>query len=1184
MKKFLSLVLALVMTMSLVTVSAGAVDFTDDSDIDYEEAVDVISALGIVDGYSDDSFRPDGSLTRGAAAKIICNLILGPTTASALSATTAPFKDVPTTNTFAGYITYCAQQGIIGGYGDGTFRPSGTLTGNAFMKMLLGALGYDSSIEGYSGANWQVNVIKQAVGIGLDDGNDNFVGSQAVTRQEAALYAFNMIQSNLVQYDSKTTVNVNGATVTVAGDKAENIPQNGSGYDNTMNDGYVNAAGETVDAVVQFAERFFPRLSRIGRGHDDMGRPSVEWRYRTEIIGEYPDTSTLKGEWTSSVSKDELYDLVGSTVVNMLKATPSKVTVWVNGDDTTLTTAAQVEDYFLRNASGAVGNAVNGVGQAGNGVVTELYMDDNNDVTIVMANTYLLRATADYNEARESVSVETVQLNTGMPAFPATIDQEDFDVSGVNEGDYLLVTWSEDAQSIQSVEVAEVVTGTVSEYTERDNVIVDGEKYSYNKLLSDEMKSEEFSINSEAAVVMDGYGYIIYVDEAVANSSYVYIEQFGSTSSLSVTALAKAYFTDGTYDEIEVNKVDNVDRQATIAGYGLSDTYCKWYTFTVNSDGSYNLMSTRAPRRAYDATYNTANNSGSFRAIVQNDKVQFLANVGNDSVYGDEDTIFVLVDAEDTVKAYTGVANAPTVSIANGVAAGRAKIAWVEDESGYAKFVFIDLNGLNDNEVTVDDSTEDTVIFVLKDNNKRTVVAGTEYYQYTVVDTDGTINTAKYFDSYMDCQTGNLYTNIRTNSNGYVTGGDVVGTTSASDQEEFALNGTITLSQSGRTMKFSNGNNYVIPSDASVNLVIGKGVTELLKNDDADYETYLNTTPGTIGGMLQGYDLTGHVFAIVEDAGSDVVSTLYVYITAVDDHNPDRASVPTITPDAANVTTYAKGDTVSTGLKVNVNAGSNTTSVSYKWYKNGVEISGQTTDTLATSAISTATVGTDTYTVVVTNSYTKDGKTTTSKAKLDIDVTVTAAAISSIAVDAPYQAAPYYLNQMIDLNGLVVTATYSDGSTAELTSDQYTVTIVGADGQPTENLRLTKYDPSVEVTVTAGSKTATFDVTMAARASVLSVDEQSATTIAANTPATITAKVSATNGGSVKAGPCVIQKNAETYSSGNVVANAAADGTITIKVKAASFSINDVYTITVEGLAEDGVTSATSATITLTVK
>ena len=159
MKKFLSLVLALVMTMSLVTVSAGAKDFSDDDSITYQEAVDVISEIGVVDGYTGGDFKPTDVLTRGAAAKIICNLVLGPTTASYLTADTAPFKDVPVTNTFAGYITYCSQQGIINGYADGTFRPTGTLTGNAFMKMLLGALGYDSTIEGYTGPNWTVNVI-----------------------------------------------------------------------------------------------------------------------------------------------------------------------------------------------------------------------------------------------------------------------------------------------------------------------------------------------------------------------------------------------------------------------------------------------------------------------------------------------------------------------------------------------------------------------------------------------------------------------------------------------------------------------------------------------------------------------------------------------------------------------------------------------------------------------------------------------------------------------------------------------------------------------------------------------------------------------------------------------------------------------------------------------------------------
>ena len=119
MKKFLSLVLALVMTMSLVTVSAGAKDFTDSTKIQYTEAVDVMSAVKVIDGYADGSFNPSATLTRGAAAKIICNLILGPTTASALVADAAPYSDVPTTNVFAGYIAYCQKEGIISGYTEG---------------------------------------------------------------------------------------------------------------------------------------------------------------------------------------------------------------------------------------------------------------------------------------------------------------------------------------------------------------------------------------------------------------------------------------------------------------------------------------------------------------------------------------------------------------------------------------------------------------------------------------------------------------------------------------------------------------------------------------------------------------------------------------------------------------------------------------------------------------------------------------------------------------------------------------------------------------------------------------------------------------------------------------------------------------------------------------------------------
>jgi hypothetical protein len=217
MKKFLSLVLALVMTMSLVTVSASAKEFTDDDSITYDEAVAVISEIGVVDGYEDGSFGPTATLTRQAAAKIICNLILGPTTAAELSATVAPFPDVPASSQFAGYIAYCAKEGIISGYANGNFGPGNTLTGYAFMKMLLGALGYRADVEGYNDPNtWAISVAKQAIGIGLNNSLEgDFVGQKAVTREEACLYAFNTLKSDLVEYNTVVNANVNGTQVTV---------------------------------------------------------------------------------------------------------------------------------------------------------------------------------------------------------------------------------------------------------------------------------------------------------------------------------------------------------------------------------------------------------------------------------------------------------------------------------------------------------------------------------------------------------------------------------------------------------------------------------------------------------------------------------------------------------------------------------------------------------------------------------------------------------------------------------------------------------------------------------------------------------------------------------------------------------------------------------------------------------
>ena len=144
MKKFLSLVLALVMTMSLVVVSASATEFEDFGDvksIEHPEAVEVLNKIGVITGYEDGSFHPEKTLTREQAAKIICIMALGTDAASKLGVEKAPFPDVPATSQFAGYIGYCVSTGIIDGYKDGTFKPKNTLTGYAVLQDAAGRAG-----------------------------------------------------------------------------------------------------------------------------------------------------------------------------------------------------------------------------------------------------------------------------------------------------------------------------------------------------------------------------------------------------------------------------------------------------------------------------------------------------------------------------------------------------------------------------------------------------------------------------------------------------------------------------------------------------------------------------------------------------------------------------------------------------------------------------------------------------------------------------------------------------------------------------------------------------------------------------------------------------------------------------------------------------------------------------------
>ena len=566
MKKFLSLVLALVMTMSLVTVSAGAKDFTDNSKINYKEAVDVMSAVKVIDGYAEGDFRPTATLTRGAAAKIICNLILGPTTASALVADAAPYKDVPTNHTFAGYIAYCQKTGIISGYADGTFKPANSLTGYAFMKMLLGALGYKADVEGYTGPNWSINVAKQAINAGLNKGlKGDFNGVKAVNREEACLYAFNTLKATMVEYD--TTITIGGVTVAGARKDVTN-----------------NASIETIknDDKMQFAERYFTKLTKKSNVTDDFGRPAVTWINNKTEVGTYVDYTTLVSSYTAKVKGGEVYNDIGSAAAKF-----DEVTYYVDGK---VQPASVVTDLM----SDVKKSNKDTFGASGKGVLTEVYVDtDEETIDVVIINTYIADVTADYNDKKEYLSVEVKQY-TGAPT-KVYLD----DVAGIEkykEDDVILVQIA-DGVILNVIDPKTVEDAAISKFATDDYVVTGGDQYDFAKKINryDNVLNE---YNKDALddktydIYVDQYGYAIGIKLHSGTDKYLFLAGYDKVNSnLTLkTAEAQVIFMDGTMSKVEI------DFNETNKKLGSGNTLAKagdanrntWFKYTED-DGVYTL-------------------------------------------------------------------------------------------------------------------------------------------------------------------------------------------------------------------------------------------------------------------------------------------------------------------------------------------------------------------------------------------------------------------------------------------------------------------------------------------------------------------------------------------------------------------------------------------------------------------
>ena len=102
----------------------------------FYEYVETAFAHGIIGGYPDGTFRPYANVTRGQLSKMLVLARCWPL----LDPPVPHFSDVLPGSTFYTYIETAHYYGVVGGYGDGTFRPHNDATRGQLSKMLYGAL------------------------------------------------------------------------------------------------------------------------------------------------------------------------------------------------------------------------------------------------------------------------------------------------------------------------------------------------------------------------------------------------------------------------------------------------------------------------------------------------------------------------------------------------------------------------------------------------------------------------------------------------------------------------------------------------------------------------------------------------------------------------------------------------------------------------------------------------------------------------------------------------------------------------------------------------------------------------------------------------------------------------------------------------------------------------------------
>ena len=812
LKRALSLGLTATMISGLMVMGSSAASYADVTSKQNEEAIEVLKTVGIMVGDENGKFNPDAKVTRNEMAVVMCNL-LDYTVASYKG--TSPFTDVP--EWAEPYVAACYTNGITSGYDAKTYGGSDTVTTGQAALMLLKALGYFQYSADF-GSDWLVETTKNGSTAGLFDGVATGA-KEALTRNDVAQMVLNALEADLVKAE-KNGSDVQVGDIVISGGKATYDSRTGTDskyakIDNTKVDGkYTIQLGEDL---------YDGDLVKADGADDDFGRPSVKWTFENKEVGTYADDADTV--YTSSVEKQDLYDLVGSDVYADLKSGDADFTVVVDGVDQD----AKLSDYIVKNNDGDAGKGI-----IKKGATTEVFIDDDsNDVVIAVINSYVAQVDGDYDKNDEELDLKALD-GTELPADDTTLSADDFDyLDTYSDEDYVLVTVAN--KEIKTIALAETVEGKVTGYTQKKNVTVDGTKYEYSKNYTKAVDEEmKYDLNEAYTVVLDANGYVVYSDASDSTEDYVYVAKLAETGGAKGNLEADAYFIDGT------NEVIVVDNDGTGEGEINKDSAVNvWYAFDKKSNGKYELTSVKTE----DQKTGTPSKDDT---ITTNGKA--TVDYGASTVKANNDTIFVVND-DDDITVYTGIKNVPDVTAGS----KGANVAVVMDGS-YADVVYI-----GGDDLSVSGDSDDRVYVLESKPDAKVDSDDNEYYEYDAI-VNGKVDVIKAGSDKIFDKIG-LYENISYDSDNYVDRAVLVDGTDSDKEDFMAYTGVTEITYKGGVLSLGEGKDVVLADKYTI-----------FVNDDGDGKT---ATPSSLEKNFNATEYNSTVFVFEDD--KDEAVEIYVY-------------------------------------------------------------------------------------------------------------------------------------------------------------------------------------------------------------------------------------------------------------------------------------------------------------------